>query len=361
MKELLNVLDILKGTTPRVLATLGRVEGSSYRRAGARLVWAPDQPRIGSISGGCLEDDLLERAREVLATGEARTVVYDTTSENDLVWGVGLGCHGVVTVLLEPVRGLPWNWALLRDSWAKREAVVFLTVIRASSLSLLGTRFARSASGQTARDGLELPGAGQLAHDTLKEGRSRNVSVQIDGGIAEVFCEFLPPPLALTVFGAGDDAQPLVRLANELGWSVAVCDPRAAYATRQRFPEAAGLHVFAAESAASLPWDDRSVAVVMTHHYRYDAPILRALLPLQLPYLGLLGPKKRAERILDDLARDGLVVTPAMRDTLRAPVGLDLGGSSPEEVAFSVIAEIQAVLNARDARPLRERARPIHE
>jgi xanthine/CO dehydrogenase XdhC/CoxF family maturation factor len=170
------------------------------------------------------------------------------------------------------------------------------------------------------------------------------------------------PPPALFVFGAGDDAQPLVRLAKELGWHVTVADPRAAFATRERFPTG-DRHVVAPAEAlvATLNPGSDALAVVMTHHYVHDVPILRDLLTRPLAYVGLLGPKKRAEKILSDLAEKGTTISPEQRARLHAPVGLDLGADSPEQVALSMLAEMQAALTGRNGRPLRERTRPIHD
>ena len=176
-----------------------------------------------------------------------------------------------------------------------------------------------------------------------------------------VFHQTVHPPTALLVFGAGDDAQPLVRFAKGLGWHVCVVNPRPAFATPARFPEADGTMVARAEEAVDrINPEADSVAVVMTHHYRHDVPLLRTLLPRPLAYLGLLGPRKRAERILADVEAAGIAISPEMRARLHAPVGLDLGADSPEEVALAILAEVKAVLAGRDARPLRERTLPIH-
>ena len=309
-----------------VLATLATVEGSSYRRPGARLLLTGDGHHLGSISGGCLEEDVLVRARRVLATGLAETVVYDTTSENDLVWGVGLGCHGVVRVVIEKLPPRP-AWAVaLAENFAARRSTPLAVVHAAPDPAQLGTRL---ASGPANAEGM--------------------------------FFDPIRPPTALAIFGAGDDAQPLARLADELGWHVTVADPRAAFATTERFPTAQSLVVAPATDLVNRAAPDAdTLAVVMTHHYVHDVPLLRALLPRPLAYLGLLGPKRRAERILDDLAREGLTLTPELRAHLHAPVGLDLGADTPAQVALAILAEMQATLTHRDARPLRERTRPIH-
>lgn len=335
MKELQAIVRALLAAESgeSVLATLLTVEGSSYRRPGARLLVLADGRRLGSISGGCLEEDLLVRASRVRETGLPDPVVYDTTSENDLVWGVGLGCHGVVRILLEKLPARP-RWAQqLAENFAARRPTSLAVVHDGKNPASFGTRLATDIE----------PGHGAATGE-------------------RVYLETVAPPTALFIFGAGDDAQPLARLATELGWRVTVADPRAAFATTERFPLADALVVGPAEQlvARAAP-DAEALAVIMTHHYVHDVPLLRALLPRPLAYLGLLGPRNRAEKILADLAGAGVVVSSTQRARLHAPVGLDLGADSPEQVALAIIAEMQAVLAGRDARPLRERTRPIHE
>jgi xanthine/CO dehydrogenase XdhC/CoxF family maturation factor len=280
--------------------------------------------RIGSISGGCLEEDLVERSRRVAASGRAELAVYDTTSENDMLWGVGLGCHGVVRILLEPLLPRPaWAAALAENLRSGRPTE--LSVVWEHSTGALGTRLLGSASG------------------------------------VGVFNERIEAPTSLYIFGAGDDAKPLSRMALELGWRVTVADPRPAMPTEDRFPGAFALVLGPAEELVSRAAPTPGcLAVVMTHHYLHDLPLLSQLLPLPLAYLGLLGPRHRAEKMLADLEARGMSVTAAMRSRLRAPVGLDLGADAPDEVALSIIAEMTATLHSRDARPLRDRERPIH-
>jgi xanthine dehydrogenase accessory factor len=330
VKELQTIVHALVAPsgTDSVLATLVTAEGSSYRRPGARLLVTADGQRIGSISGGCLEEDVLTRAQRVARTGEAEAVVYDTTSENDLVWGVGLGCHGVVRVLIEKLPPQP-AWAkALAANFASREATDLVVVHDGGSRARFGTRLASALA--------------------------------TDGG-EKVFRQTVAPPVALFVYGAGDDAQPLVRLAKELGWHVTVADVRPAFATATRFPTVDRLVVAPPDELVTrtAPGAD-ALVVAMTHHYVHDVPLLRALLPRPVAYLGLLGPRKRADRILADLAKEGVSVDMGARSRLHAPVGLDLGADAPEQVALAIVAEMQAALTRRDARPLRERSHPIH-
>lgn len=329
-KELQAIARVLVAQKPvsAVLATLVKVEGSSYRRAGARLLRLADGTRLGSISGGCLEEDILTRAGRVSVSGEPETVIYDTTSENDLVWGVGMGCHGVVRVLIER---LPENvsWArTLADNFSRRQTTHLAVAYGEKGVAPLGT----------------------------------SLAAEVPSSVPTVFLETITAPTHLCVFGAGDDAQPLVRLAKELGWFVSIADPRAAFATVERFPVADRVVIGPPEELPTRAnIDSETVAVVMTHHYVHDVPLLRALLPLQLPYLGLLGPRKRADKIISDLTTDGTQITQEQRARLHAPVGLDLGADAPEQVALAITAEIQAVLTRRNGQPLRQRTQPIHQ
>lgn len=312
------------------MATLVDVEGSSYRRAGARLFVNDSGVRTGSISGGCLEADVVARAANVARNGTPELVLYDTSSENDLVWGVGLGCHGVVRVLLEKVGPRP-DWAVtLQENLNARRSTRLMVVWQEGTALPLGTRLSDVKAVAPSATG--------------------------------VFAQTIEPPLALTIFGAGDDAQPLARFATQLGWQVTVADVRAAFATKARFPEAVRLVVARADELVSAVAPEAGgAAVVMTHHYVHDVPVLAGLSAIRLAYVGLLGPQRRAKRIADDLRKNGAILSPEFFAHFHAPVGLDVGADGAEEVALSIVAEIRATLSGRDGRPLRERNRPIHD
>jgi xanthine/CO dehydrogenase XdhC/CoxF family maturation factor len=367
MNELQQILSMLGSTAAGggVLATLVKVEGSSYRRPGARMLLMPDGRRAGSISGGCLEDDVISHARQVLATGRPAEVTYDTTTENDLVWGVGLGCQGVVHVLVEKLRSQP-AWAdALRENIRRRAPTELAVVWRSPDPSQLGTRLAAELAAPPElilSGGRARPSSTGFQPATITQaGMPAPPPKPLSSQNTEVFCQIIAPPTALVIFGAGDDAQPLVQFANALGWQVTVVDPRPALATPARFPEADTTVIARPEEvAARVALGNDSLAVIMTHHYRHDLPLLRVLLPRPLAFLGLLGPKKRSEKILSDLAAEGFAVTPEMRAHLHAPVGLDLGANDAAEVALAILAEMQAVLAGRDGRPLRDRVHPIH-
>ncbi len=326
MSEIFTIANFLRNEAqfPVILATLVSVEGSSYRRTGARRVICPDGNVVGSISGGCLEEDLDERAITLLnSTDRHELVVYDTTSENDLIWGVGTGCHGVVKVHLEKLDELL--------VWPKK---IIETATRRQT-SILATRW------------------------KTQSGNNDELGTQLDGQASEgegVFIHPVFPAGRVIIFGAGDDALPLCHQITALGWRAVICDPRPGLISLERFSAAeVRVHLPAENAATHFDWDDHTAAIVMTHHYRFDLPILRSLVPLHLSFLGLLGPKARGERLLCDAGFD-----PGNTD-LHNPIGLDLGGDGPEAIALAIVAEIQAHWNQRSGRPLRERSQPIHD
>lgn len=257
-------------------------------------------------------------------------MVYDTAQENDLVWGTGLGCQGEVKVFFERLPSLHAAWLeRLRENFAQRRDTQLRIVYEARDARALGTR---------------LPEGEWLGQGDLK--------------FVE---ECIAAPPSIVIFGAGDDAMPLVEFAGNLGWHVAVLDTRAAYATRERFPQAHHVRALDADVAANHPGiDRRSHVIVMSHRYRSDLAFLRAVLPREIAYLGVLGPRQRTQRILEELASEGAALSTHLQERLYAPVGLDLGGASPETVALSIISELQAIQSGRTPGHLRDSQRPIH-
>ena len=357
------------------LATLVHVDGSSYRGVGARALALPDGDTIGLISGGCLEGDLLERAGEVLADGRARTVRYDSTAPEDALLGLGLGCNGVVDVLLERVQtadAVPAGRYLPLLEQARRggRRSALATVYRSTEGGEVGARLALVEEPPATDAPPPAPRLHHFGHlrGALREALSRDLSALLDGGRShsatyqverapvQALLELVEPPLALTVCGAGPDAEPLVTLAANLGWAPVVFDHRAAFARPERFPGASRVVTGAREGfAAAVPPRAGEVAVLMTHSYPTDLAYLEQLAPRHLRYIGVLGPRRRLERLLEELgARAPATVT------LYGPAGLDIGADTPAEIALSIVAEIQAVLAGRGGAPLRERPEPIH-
>ncbi len=368
MRDMLGTLADLRARSERAaVATVVRVRGSTYRREGARLLIRADGHTVGSISGGCLEGDVAEVAREVIQSGRPRLVSYDLTSDDDAVWGLGLGCNGAIDVFVETTDGAGTDLVtLLREPIEHRRTVALATVISAPEGGLrIGARLfvpeEGAVEGSVGDRGLDARTVA-AARTQIAQGRSLVVPVDLPAGRGEVFIEVVAPPVPLLICGAGHDALPMARLAHELGWWVMVADSRPAFATRERFPWAD--EVILAEDhdvAQKARIDRRTFVVLMTHNFLHDLAILRGLLTTPARYIGLLGPRARTERLLGDLAKEGVALTDAQRVRLWGPVGLDLGAETPEEIAVSILTEMLAVQNGRSVASLRDRRGPIHD
>jgi xanthine/CO dehydrogenase XdhC/CoxF family maturation factor len=274
------------------------VRGSTYRRPGARLLVASDGRSAGLISGGCFEADAQERCRHVMATGCTKIVTYDSTAPDDIVFGLGLGCQGVVQVLFEPlVVGDPKGLlSFFAECAARRQPGRVATVFEAEGIPL-GSRVLRWPNGSVTSSLADSDLSSSLTH-ALRESGPHLVAVQElelpDGRSAVVLVETILPSPSLTIFGGGDDAIPLVRLAKLVGWHVTVVDARPEYAKRERFSAADTVLCLRPEAVSSDPrivLPPESLVVVMTHNFIHDQALLRTLLPRDLRYLGILGPK----------------------------------------------------------------------
>lgn len=361
MKELQDILKAYEEAAARgeaaALATVVQVNGSSYRRPSARMLVTQAGAVAGSVSGGCLESDVVRQAKQVLQTGQAVTVTYDTTADSDIVFGVGLGCQGVIEILIERVT--PEFAAFLAGQLRNRRRGVLATVFRGEG-ALVGSRLCLRDDHSLCGNMAESEWIGRVREDAREALRS-GVSRVHSYGQTDVFIEVIEPPTPLVIFGAGPDAGPLVRLAKELGWHVIVVDERPEAATSARYPLADAVFACPPESVAGrIALDARTVAVLTTHNYLQDLRLLETLLPSPVRYLGVLGPKRRAERMLADLAKQGLMPTEEQLGRLHSPAGLDIGADTPEGIAFAIVAEICAVLHGRGGGPLRERAGPIY-
>ena len=372
MKELQNILKTFEQTKNSdqsiALATLVKASGSTYRRPGARMLMTSGGQMVGSLSGGCLEGDVFEQAQGVMTSGKPIVVEYDTMSDEDIIWGLGLGCNGIVQILIERIK--PENsfnpLTFLSDCIRHRRVGFLATVFQVEGeiKTKIGTRLILYPDGRVESNIPDTDLVTQIrddAQNALKNSRSLINTYPLLIGKAEVFIEFIQPPIPLIIFGAGHDVLPLVRLAQELGWYVTVVDNRQAEVTGERFQCADHVILSSPEKVCDrVHLNHRTIAVVMTHNYLHDLELLKTLLPSPVQYLGILGPKSRTETLLQDLPEE-ITPTEQQRQRLYSPIGLDIGGDTPEEIALSIVAEIQAVIRNRTGESLRNRLRPIHD
>ncbi|MFT2009472.1 XdhC/CoxI family protein [Pontibacter sp. 13R65] len=351
------------------LATVVHVQGSSYRRPGARMLVTEDGQLTGAISGGCLEGDALRKARHAMLHQKKMLITYDTSDEDDAKIGVGLGCNGIIQILIEPIAPEDPNnpIAFLKLFLRKRQVAVLVTLfsLQRPATDQPGTCLYVPPSGPAVGS---LPEAGlreqllQEARQVFENSASSTKTFELQDITLTGFVELLRPPVSLVVIGAGNDAVPLTAMAALLGWKITVIDGRTNYATSIRFPAAHAVHVAKPEQVWDLlEPDEQTVLVLMTHNYNYELALLRRLLSQQLPYVGVLGPKKKLDRMLQELEQEGLQPSDEALSSLFGPVGLDIGAETSEEIALSILSEIKAVLSQKPGTSLRLKAGPIHQ
>lgn len=329
---------------PLVLATVYETAGSTYSKAGHRILLAANGDYRGLVSGGCLEGDLVERARAVVATAQAAAVTYDLRDSADDLWGLGIGCNGLLRVFLQPL--LATNgyqpFGAIAECLAGTRAAGFATVIESDRPGLsVGTTAVVDAARERIFGGADA--AAQLCAAARSAMRTGTASFTTEDG-ARILSAPLRPIPRLLVLGGGLDAIPLVGMTAELGWFVTVADHRPAYLARGGFERAErAVLVEPGKLAASLPLSDFDAIVVMSHHLATDRKYLAELAAVDSRYLGVLGPRARRDRLLSELAD----VAPQLGERLKGPVGLDIGADSPESIALSILAELQSTLSTR--------------
>jgi xanthine dehydrogenase accessory factor len=328
--------EVRAGGGRAAVATVVRVHGSAYRREGARMLVRQDGTYECALSGGCLEPTVADAAARVIATGEPATVTYDLA--DDSIWSLNIGCRGAVDIRIERIEDdevtTSWLGALERG-----EGAVLITPLAAAS----GRRVLFASGAAVGR--LSEPGVEHLADARAREllASERPQSMAQRTGTADLFFEVNLPPPSLVVFGAGQDAVPLVRHSWSLGFRVTVVDPRAACLRPDLFPGARLVETPFDTLGPVVAVERDSFVVVMSHHTERDRQALGFSLEARPAYIGVLGPRARFERLLSDLQEEGCRPSPAMLARVHSPVGLSLGAETPEEVAVSILGEILAV------------------
>lgn len=347
-----------------VLATVVDVEGSAYRRPGAKLV-VDGEDQLGAITAGCLEDPLIDLAADVQESGEPRVETFDLT--NDEEWGLGLGCNGVIDILLEPVDATLQR--ALNEAAAKRPAAL-LTVVRSDSTTLpVGSRVTVTEDGSVASPGERkaipddiVDQLGQSVETAVSNGTSTLAHATIEGTNVSVFVDGIDPVHDLVLFGNQNDIHPVARIARQVGFQVIVASGRGAKSSTDEFPDAHEVRsVRAPELAACIDGNEYTSVVLMSHNFIDDRLALESLLAdTDVPYIGLMGPRKRFEEMRDELEADGTPLTREDLDRIATPVGLDLGGGEPVEIALSIVSEVLADSNGRQGGRLRDIEGSIH-
>lgn len=370
MKEIRDIMQAydkaVKQDKQTALATVVHLEGSSYRRPGARMLITEDGNLTGAISGGCLEGDALRKALLVMTEKRTMLVTYDTMDEDDAKFGVGLGCNGIIQVLIETIDPAnPDNpIQFLKTIIAKRQKAVMVTLfsLQDKKNPQPGTCLLLTEDGSIKDTAPSLNKI--LAHDAKDVFTKQTSSFKnyiTDTNNTTAFIEFVKPVVSLVVIGAGNDVMPLVAMADILGWETTVIDGRPAYAKKERFASSCKVLVSKPENVIDqIAIDDLTVFVLMTHNYNYDLAMLHLLLKKNVTYVGMLGPKKKLERILGELEEQRAHFTTEQLASVHSPIGLDIGAETSEEIALSILSEIKAILSGRQGLSLHANTGTIH-
>lgn len=348
-----------------VLATIVRVEGSAYRRPGAKMIIPESGDGIGHITAGCLEDEVQRIAAEVTSAGQPRLETYDLMEDDDDVWGLGVGCNGVIDVLLEP---LEESYRPAVEAFDSGGRLGVLTVLpggpapegaRAYYDPTAGALSADEGFPEAAATALE-----EAAASLAEQGRAETLTVDTDAGEIRVFVDGIAAPPELVVFGSGHDLGPIVEFGARNDFRVIVVGFRGADNLDEQFPDAAETYTTtAARLRDDLPlsFGERTYAVLASHNFIDDRLALSELLDTEVPYVGLMGPHERFEEMLAEFSEEGTEFDSNQLDRVYTPIGLNLGGGEPYKIATSILAEVLAVHNDRDPGHLREREGHIHD
>jgi len=365
MKEINDIIKAYReanaGGKKTALATVVKVEGSSYRQPGARMLVTEDGILTGAISGGCLEGDALRKALLAIYQKQNKLVTYDTSDDSVQEFSVQLGCNGIVHILFEYIddgdRNNPIK--LLEKSFQSRNETVILTQFSlAKNAEQKGTVSVYKQADEIDFENNELY---QSLNEVFQNRTSVIKDFVFDSGEQSVLLQYIPSPVSLLVVGAGNDVKPVVEIADILGWEVTVADGRITHATPKRFPRAKNVIVSKAEELLSkFEVDDRTYVLLMTHNYQYDLEVLKSVLKSESPYIGTLGPKTKLLRMISDLNDKGITLTEQDLSRIYGPIGLDIGAETSEEIALSAISEIKAVMEGRNGTSLRYKKDKIH-
>ncbi len=367
MKEIITLLDLFEkrkaGTA--ALATVVNVEGSSYRRTGARMLMFEDGTWKGGISGGCLEKDVLKNAKLVMLEGKARIIRYDTNQDSPDNIGVGLGCNGIIDILISPIKaGHERNpLEVLKDCTASRQSNLLITVIKNdSSIRWEAGEMFRIEDVQNfiQKSGSFKKRFEEDVKTVLTKGKTQILDYQLNkAGSFSLLLEVLSPNIHFIIIGNNYDIYPMTDLAAVLGWNISlVANPmkldKSIFRKGKIYPSQNG-------QTPEIKTDAHTAVILMSHDYATDLRNLKYFLHSEVGYIGILGPKKRGEQLFNDLKKENITATEEQFNRIFTPTGLDIGANTPEEIALSVLSEIRAFFANRQGGYLRKRSGSIHE
>lgn len=370
MKEFKTILEAYRkvdfNERKAALATVVQVKGSSYRSPGARMLMLDNGRWVGSISGGCLEGDALRKARQVIMSGESRTVTYDTSNDDDNQLGIGLGCNGIIDILIEPINAnSKVNPITQLHAFLDYENMgASATIFESNDLQLpVGTKVDLNDQDTFVGDEKLITVLQKDLKEVVQNQRPQIKTYSDDGKELKVFLELIQPGIDLLIFGGGFDAKPVTELAHVLGWNVRVTDECVAHLVPINFPLANELQSCKREYVnREIKITPFTAVVLMSHNLKYDEEVLSQIIGSKAPYIGILGPKKRADKLFQALKdKYQIEITTDQMDRIHAPIGLDIGAETPDEIAVSIISEIQAKFSNRSGGFIKYRTGPIHQ
>ncbi len=355
MKEIRQIVATLNkkqnATLKYALATVVFIEGSSYRKPGARMLINEKGESIGAISGGCLEEDVVRKAIFVMMKGESQLLRYQTTDDEEATNAYRLGCNGTIHILIEPILPNQENRTInfLRKVAPQNEPSVLCTLfsMENSGAPQLGSTCLFDGNDFVGKAPLE--GIGNLKSDikaVYNQQQSAFKAYKIGDVSQTAFLEFIHPVITLNIFGAGYDVLPVIEMAKVLGWKINVINKR------PKILKTRGIHQITVADPEKLfneiDINNRTAFVLMSHNYDYDKDMLRELLKNDLPYIGMLGPKNKLGKFVREFREEGLVLPEEEVAQIHSPIGLDIGSESAEEIALAILAEIKSIFSVKE-------------
>ncbi|TMM53887.1 XdhC family protein [Maribacter algarum] len=366
MKEIKSILQLynsLKASGEKcAIAQVVRVEESSYRREGARMLVFESGVFEGGISGGCLEGDALQRSQIAILKQQPSIVTYDTSKENEI--GVGLGCNGVIDVLISPISENSATLEMLQKCVSDRGEHIIATITALNTdidTIPLGRSFYYDKDSASLED-CQHGGLRHFLHDRIKDvldkKKSKTYQFEEEGVKASVFIELIPPQFHLAIYGDNYDVYPMLEMAKLMDWDVSLVG-NVQKLKKEKLHSVKNIYLKDGEERPEI--DDRTAIILMAHDYKTDYANLQQLIKTPTPYIASLGPRKRFDKMIAEFKADGVEFSDEELERIYAPCGLEIGANTPEEIAMSLFSEILGVFSGKEGGMLREKLGPIHE